>query len=115
MAPKLLLVLYVKDYCMNLTKTIQSILYISAFIYLVMCPAVHQLGDIIRHDVILKFGVQLQESNLKNDCTIEPFNQPYNITTSDFTQDRTQCVEAYTPPSFLSSELSVLSTVKLIL
>lgn len=39
---------------MNFNRLFHTILFTIAFSYLVMCPAVHEFGDGIRHDLIYK-------------------------------------------------------------
>ena len=99
---------------MKFTKKSLNLLYIFAFIYLTMCPSVHQLGEIIRHDVILKIGVQLHHSNFNNDYTVDPLNFSNKTKAAVFNQTGS-CVVKYAQTSPLALDLSALSTVKLIL
>ncbi len=99
---------------MKFKKKSLNFLYIFAFIYLTMCPSVHQLGDIVRHDVIIKVGAQLQQSNCNNDHTVDPLNFSNKIKAAVFNQIRS-CVAKYVQTSLLAFDLSALSTVKLIL
>ena len=79
-----------------------------------MCPSVHQLGDVARHDVILKIGVQLQQNNFNNDSTINPFTFSNKTKAAEFDQIRS-CVVKYPQSSLPALDLSSLSTVKLLL
>ena len=44
-------------------KTIHSILFLTAFIYLVMCPAVHDFDDNLRYDLVRKIGTRKTPNN----------------------------------------------------
>ena len=100
---------------MRLTKNYHNILYAIAFIYLVMCPAVHQLGDIVRHDLTLKIGDQVQQNNFKKNFNGNPFNFSNSVQTADFAYIKTVCVVQPAPSSYTALDLSSLSTVRLIL
>jgi len=100
---------------MRLTKKYHNILYVFAFIYLVMCPSVHQLGDIVRHDVTLKTGVQVQHNNFKKNFNSNPFTFARNTQTADFDDLQRVCDSKPTPALLPALDLSALSTVRLIL
>ena len=99
---------------MKFTKKSLNFLYIFAFIYLTMCPSVHQLGDIVRHDVIVKVGAQLQHNNFNNSHTIDSFNFSNKSKAAGYDHS-TLCVIKYTQSSLPVIDLSALSTVRLIL
>ena len=94
---------------MKLMKNPFIFLYLFAFIYLMMCPSAHQLGEIVPHGAILKIKVQLQQNNFNNDYTIDPLHSFNKSTTTDFYQIRKHAV------IYIQSSLLPLSTVKLIL
>ena len=100
---------------MRLVKNYHHILYVLAFIYLVMCPSVHQLGDIVRHDVTHKIGVQVQHNNFKKNLNGNPFNFSHNIQPADFDHINAVSVIKRAPSSSPALGLSALSTVRLIL
>ena len=98
---------------MKLNKNFHHIIYIFAFIYLVLCPAVHQLDDAVNHDIVIKNEARLQQkechknvdSNLIkifNSFLTEPLSHPGNEANHAIT------LSPVTPLS-----LSVLSTVRL--
>jgi hypothetical protein len=99
---------------MKLAKNPLSFLYIVAFIYLVMCPSVHQLGDNIRHDVILKVKVYSQQDNYNNDYNFHPLRYANKLKIADIDQIRT-CAFVFFQSSLPDLDISTLSTVKLIL
>ena len=100
---------------MKFTRNIHHILYLLAFIYLVMCPSVHQLGDIVRHDFTPQVCKQLQQKTFKKDFNLNPFQFNNHTQTVDFDQIRTLCVVKHTPSLLPVLDLSALSTVRLIL
>ena len=100
---------------MRLTKIFHNVLYLLAFVYLVMCPSVHQLGDIVRHDFTPQIGKQIQHKTFKKGFDLNPFTFYNNIQPEDFIHFKTS-EEIKISPSFLSTiNLSALSTVRLIL
>ena len=100
---------------MKFTKGFHHILYILTFIYLVMCPSVHQLGDIVRHDFTPQVVKQVQQKNFKRDLTLNPFPLTYHTQTVDFDQIRSLSVFNPHALSLPALDLSALSTVRLIL
>jgi len=100
---------------MKFTRSFHHILYLLAFIYLVMCPSVHQLGDIVRHDVTPQVVKQIQQKTFKKVFNLNPF-QLNNLTqTVDFGKTKIVGVVKLVPSSLPSLGLSALSTVRLIL
>lgn len=80
-----------------------------------MCPSVHQLGDIVRHDFTPQVGKQLQHKPFKKGFNLNPFKFHNNIQTEDFAQLKTLEEIKYTPLLLATVRLSILSTVRLIL
>ena len=100
---------------MRFTIKFHSILYLLAFVYLVMCPSVHQLSDIVRHDFTPQVGKLLQHKSFKKGFNLNPFKFHNNNPLEDFAQLKTS-KEIKFSLSFLSTaKLSSLSTVRLIL
>jgi len=100
---------------MNSNKIFQYILFIAAFIYLVMCPAVHELGDNIKHYVALKLKAKILQKDFKNSFNITPLKLSNNSQGGIFVQPMT--AQGWTIFSSLHStlNLSILSTIRLIL
>ena len=99
--------------CMKSIKKFQHTVYICAFIYLVLCPAVHQLVDAVNHDIVIISEARLQhreyhknpDSNLTKIFSYfqpEPLNHTIPITS-----------RSITPSPLTSFNLSALSTVRL--
>ena len=100
---------------MRFTKKFHSILYLLAFIYLVMCPSVHQLGDIIRHDFTPHVGKLLHHKSFKKSFNVHPDTLHTAFRREDAAQLKT-LEEITCSSSFFSTlNLSIVSTVKLIL
>ena len=100
---------------MKFTRNIHHILYLLAFIYLVMCPSVHQLGDIVRHDFAPQVCKQLQQKTFKKDFNLNPFQLNNHTQTVNFDKTKILSVVKLTPSSLPALGLSALSTVRLIL
>jgi hypothetical protein len=101
---------------MKASRAIHHILFILAFICLVMCPTVHQFGDNVNHDVIFKGPAKIIQKNSQKDGNTTPSQLPYIIQTVFYhLQSRT----AQDFPALLSSHstlnLSIVSSVRLIL
>ena len=99
---------------MCLSKKSFIYLCVFAFTYFVMCPSVHQMGDTIRHDVILKVKVHSQQDNFNNNYSFDPLSFAKKFKTADIKQIRT-CAVVFSQSSLPVSDISALSTVKLIL
>jgi hypothetical protein len=80
-----------------------------------MCPSVHQLGDIVRHDFTPQVVKQIQQKTFKKELNSNPFQLNNRIQAVDFDQTKIFCIVKPAPPSTPALDLSALSTVKLIL
>jgi hypothetical protein len=100
---------------MKFTKSFYHIFYILAFIYLVMCPSVHQLGDIVRHDFTPQVVKQIQQKTFKKESNLNTFQLSNYIQTVDFDQTKILGVAKLAPSLISPLGLSALSTVRLIL
>ena len=80
-----------------------------------MCPSVHQLGDIVRHDFTPQVVKQIQQKTFKKELNSNPFQLNNRIQAVDFGQTQILNVVKLTPSSLPASDLSALSTVRLIL
>jgi len=99
---------------MCLNKIMHYIVFIFAFVYLLMCPSVHQAGENIRHDITVKV-VKVSKQNPKSNLAGNPFK-----TVNAIQEGISVCVRTLQEPSgFLLSpstlSLSRLSTIRLIL
>ena len=100
---------------MNVTRAIHHILFIVAFICLVMCPAVYDFDDNIRHDLVRKVGVKKTQNNLKKGGKTTPAQSPYNIQFVYCLQSRTIQELPILSSSHSVLNLSILSSIRLIL
>ena len=99
---------------MNLNKIFYNIL-IAAFIYLVICPAVHNLGDNIKHDLCPKVGAEKLKKDFKKGFNVT-FSKLSNITQPGFfIQSWTEQKLSNLSSFHFTLSLSTLSTIRLIL
>ena len=100
---------------MSLNKTFQNILLIFVFIYLIMSPFVHELGDNTRYDFVLKARAKISGKNFKNGFSFTPLILSNNSLTDDFYQFTTKLNFPIFTSSNPTLNLSILSTIRLIL
>ena len=100
---------------MNSNKIFQHIPFIAAFIYLVICPAVHELGDNIKHDVALKVEAKKLQKDFKNSFNITPLKLSNNSQGRIFVQSMTAQEWTIFSTVYSTLNLSILSTIRLIL
>ncbi len=100
---------------MNVTKAVHHILFIVAFICLIMCPAVYDLDDNIRHDLVRKIGVKKAQNNLKQGGKTTPTQSTCNFQFVSCLQSRTVQELPILSSSHFVLNLSILSSVRLIL
>jgi hypothetical protein len=100
---------------MSACRIIHSILFLTAFIYLVMCPVVEDFGDNLRYDLVRKIGARKSQNNLKKFASPTFKQLPANIQTVclSFSGNAREHLFFLSSYSFLN--LSILSTVRLIL
>jgi len=100
---------------MRLNKIFCNILFIFTFICLITCPSIHELGDNIDHDAVFKVSAKTLRKNLTNGFSFTPFRLSNNSLAVDYDQFTTKQYF----PIFSSSNpilnLSILSTIRLIL
>ncbi len=99
----------------NAERAIPITTLIAAFIYLVMCPSIHEFGDTIRHDVIYKVDTKTLKKNHRSDLESASLSLLSEVQTDPFTS--LQHARTLTPfrfPSLLAT-LSILPTVRLLL
>ena len=100
---------------MMLNKLFHHILLIAAFAYLVMCPSVQALGDNIRHDFVYKVGTKTLQKDFKSGFNVTPLHLSNNNQNDIFVQCKDAQKLLTFPPPHSTLNLSILSTVRLIL
>ena len=80
-----------------------------------MCPAVHELGDNIRHDVVLKAEAKILQKNFKKGFSFTPFKLFNNTQIGVFAQSKAAQKLPIFSPLYFTLNLSILSTIRLIL
>ena len=96
-------------------KLCHHMLIIVAFVYFVMCPSVHELGDNIRYDVVYKAGTKTIQKEFKNDSSTTPFHVSNNDQKDIFVQTQDAQKLFFFLPPHPTLNLTILSTVRLIL
>lgn len=100
---------------MVLNSLCHHILLVLAFVYLVMCPSVHELGDSIRHDVVYKSGTKTIQMDFKNHLSPAPLHV-FNHNRNDiFVQSRDAQKLFFCLSLHPTLNLTIISTVRLIL
>ena len=100
---------------MTLNKLFHHMLLIAAFVYLVMCPSVQALGDNIRYDVVPKVGAQILQKDFKSGLNVTTLHLSNNAQNDSFVQLKDAQKHLFFSPPHSTLNLSILSTVRLIL
>ena len=96
-------------------KIMHYIVFIFAFVYLVMCPSVHQVSESIRHDISVKLETKASKQNLKRNLAVNPLKIITTAQTSISVHFRKlQKISVFLLSPF-TLDLSMLCTVRLIL
>jgi hypothetical protein len=80
-----------------------------------MCPAVHNLGDNIKHDLFPKVGAEKLKKDFKKGINVTFSKLSNNTQPGFFTQSRTAQELSTLSSSYLKLNPSILSTTRLIL
>jgi hypothetical protein len=80
-----------------------------------ICPSIHELGDNIDHDAVLKVRAQTSRNNLTNGFSFTPFKLSNNSITASFDRFKTKLNIHIFSSSNPTLNLSILSTIRLIL
>ena len=100
---------------MTFNNLFRHILLIAAFVYLVMCPSVHELGDNIRHDIVYKVGTKTLQKDSKSGLNVYNLHLSTNAQNDSFIQYKDAQKHLFFSPPHTNLNLSILSTVRLIL
>ena len=57
---------------MKLTRRFHYIVYLGAFLFLVLCPAIHQLDCAANHEIIVKNGTRTQQREFQENADSSP-------------------------------------------
>lgn len=80
-----------------------------------MCPSAQALGDNIRHDVVPKVGSKMIQKDFRSALNVNPLHLSSNTQADIFIQSKdAQKILTFSPPHS-TLNLSILSTVRLIL
>jgi len=100
---------------MRLNKIFYIILFVFTFIYFSICPSIHELGDNTKHDAVLKVSAKTLRKNLTNAFSFTPLISSNNSLTAGFDQFKTKLNIHIFSSSNPTLNLSILSTIRLIL
>ena len=97
-------------------RILHRILFIFTFLYLLMCPQAHALGDIVRHDlVVYKTGVKILKKGIGDNLKSIPFDlEKAREVENSFTLTRIQQCSLFQSANSILT-LTSLSTIRLIL
>jgi hypothetical protein len=96
-------------------KTLNSLLFVTAFFYFVSCPTVHTYGEDSKHDFLPKIEAEKLEKKTKNGLDLNSHKLSQNSHANLFHHTRNvKEFSIYSSPCF-TSHLSILSTIRLIL
>lgn len=100
---------------MSACKKIHTTLFLIGFIYLLLCPVVQDFDDNLRYDLVRKIGTRKTQNNFKKFTSPTPLQLPNHTQPAcPFHSGKVRELLFY-PSSYSSSNLSILSTVRLIL
>jgi len=100
---------------MRSNKIFFIVLFIFTFIYISICPSIHELGDNKSNDVILKVRTRILWKNLKNVFSFTHSTLSNNSLTGKFDQFTIEQNFITFSLSNPTLNLSILSTIRLIL
>ena len=106
---------HISNVIMRTTNNYLYVLFIVAFIFLTMCPTVHEFGENVRHDVVLKGAAKIIQKVLQKGANTTPSPAFHNIYTDFRFQSGTAQGFLYSLASHSSLNLIILSSVQLIL
>ena len=98
---------------MKLTKTLLHNLYIIAFVYAVLCPAIHQVDDTVYHNIIITSESRTQHRDCAEETDITPVNAFTALQISSLGHTLTASNHAIALSPFKRFKLYALSTVRL--
>jgi len=96
-------------------KTFYIILLISTIIYFSLSPSIHGLEDNTKHDAVLKVKAKILRKDLTNAFSFTPLISSNNNLTTSCDQFKTKLHIHIFSTSNPSLNLSILSTIRLIL
>lgn len=100
---------------MVLNRLCHHMLIIVAFVYLIMCPSVHELGDSIRHDVVYKAGTKTIQKDFKNHLSPAPLHVSNHNRNDIFVQSGDSQKLFFCLSLHPTLNLTIISSVRLIL
>jgi hypothetical protein len=80
-----------------------------------MCPVANEINDSIQHDLVRKIGLKKTQNNLKKVGNSAPAQSNFNIQSVNCLKSRTLQEHPILSSSYSTLNLSILSSVRLVL
>jgi hypothetical protein len=80
-----------------------------------MCPVANEINDNIRHDIVRKIGLKKSQNNLKKVGNSAPAESTFYTQSVNCLLSRTLPEHPILSPSYSTLNLSILSSVRLVL
>lgn len=94
-------------------KLFHQVIYLCAFLFMILCPAVHQVNDALGHDIVIKNGTGTQQRTKREKAA----NHPIRVLNAYPAAFKSPAMPAarhtHIPLPVTSFNLSVLSTIRL--
>lgn len=98
---------------MKVTDRFHCIIYLSAFLFLMSCPAVHDLGCAANHEVVVKNGIRTQQREFHQSTARNPVIVLNAFSTAFCNPSLPPAQHSVAPLPVASFHLAVLPTVQL--
>lgn len=98
---------------MKLTRRFHHIIYLGAFLFLVLCPAVHHLDYAANHDIVIKQGTRTQQRELCENTDSTPIKVLNSFPAAFYNPAMPAAKHTLTLLPGTAFNLSVVSTVRL--
>jgi hypothetical protein len=96
----------------NITIVHQAV-YLFAFLFMVLCPAVHQVDDALKHEIAIKNGTGTQQKTKREKAANHPIQAINDYPAAFMSSAIPAARHTVIPLPVTSFNLSVLSTVRL--
>ena len=94
-------------------KLFHQVVYLCAFLFVVLCPAVHQVNDALRHDIVIKNGTGTQQRTKRENADNHPILVLNAFPAAFNSPSMPAARHTVIPLPVISFNLSVLSTIRL--
>jgi hypothetical protein len=98
---------------MKLTRRFHYIIYLGAFLFLVLCPAIHHVDCAANHEIIIKNGTRTQQREFQENADSSPIRVLNALPVAFHSPALPAVNHAFTLFPVTSFNLSIVSTVRL--